>query len=151
MVIGEAPGREEDIQGLPFVGRSGKLLGRLLLEEMGITRKDYYIANIIKCRPPENRNPLPDEVAVCRQFIEGQISLIQPKAILTLGNFASQAVLESKEGITKLREHVFDKVIGNVSLKVVPTYHPSYVLRAGGMAMAEMRADIVRAKKLLGQ
>ncbi len=150
-LIGEAPGREEDAQGIPFVGRSGKLLDKLLTEEIGITRADYYIANIIKCRPPENRNPLPDEVESCRHFITEQIRLIKPKVILTLGNFASQAVLESKEGITKLRERVFDIVIGNVKVKVVPTYHPSYILRAGGMAMAEMRSDMIRVKKLLRQ
>ncbi len=148
-LIGEAPGREEDLQGRPFVGRSGKLLDKLLWEEMNITRDNYYIANIIKCRPPDNRNPLPDEVSACRHFLVGQISLIAPKVIIALGNFAAKTILCSEEGITKLRGNVFDMNVGNVNLKIVPTFHPSYVLRAGALAMAQMRSDLVRAKKLL--
>ncbi len=148
-LIGEAPGREEDLQGVPFVGRSGKLLDRLLAEELGITRSNYYIANIIKCRPPDNRNPLPDEVDACRHFLTDQISLVVPEVILALGNFAAKTVLQSPEGITKLRGNVFDIDVNGTLFKVVPTFHPSYVLRAGALAMAQMRSDLIRAKKLL--
>jgi len=148
-LLGEAPGREEDLQGVPFVGRSGKLLDRLLTEETGITRSNYYIANIIKCRPPDNRNPLPDEVDACRHFLTDQISLVSPKVILALGNFAAKTLLQSPDGITKLRGNVFDIDVAGVSYKVVPTFHPSYVLRAGAVAMAQMRSDLVRAKRLL--
>lgn len=145
MFIGEGPGAEEDKQGLPFVGRSGQLLDRLLLEEMGLTRDRVYIANVVKCRPPNNRDPLPAEIEACRPYLETQLELIAPKVVVTLGKFAGQLLLKSKEGITKLRGHSYPFATG----VLVPTVHPAYVLRGGGEPMAQMRADLVRAKQAL--
>ena len=125
MFVGEAPGAEEDKQGLPFVGRSGQLLDRLLLEELGMTRDQCYIANVLKSRPPGNRNPEPDEVAACRPYLLAQIELIQPKLILALGRFAAQSLLDTDEAIGRLRGrlHRFQNV------PLVVTYHPAYLLR----------------------
>jgi DNA polymerase len=145
LFVGEGPGREEDLAGEPFVGRSGKLLDRLMWEEIGLTRDRCYIANVVKCRPPNNRNPAPDEIAACRPYLEEQITLIDPAVIVTLGNFATQLLLETSAGIRALRGSAVAYGRGHL----VPTYHPAYVLRAGGEAMAEMRADLIRAKRLL--
>ena len=145
LFIGEGPGREEDLAGEPFVGRSGKLLDRLMGEEIGLTRAECYIANVVKCRPPNNRDPAPKEIAACRPYLDEQIDLIGPSVIVTLGNFSTKLLLESTLGIRALRGQVFER--GRA--RVVPTYHPAYVLRAGGEAMAEMRADLVRAKRLM--
>jgi uracil-DNA glycosylase len=145
LFVGEGPGREEDLAGEPFVGRSGKLLDRLMLEEIGVTRAECYIANVVKCRPPNNRDPAPNEIAACRPYLNEQIELIDPSVIITLGNFSTKLLLESTQGIRTLRGQVFER--GRA--RVVPTYHPAYVLRAGGEAMAEMRADLVRAKRLM--
>jgi len=145
MFVGEGPGREEDLAGEPFVGRSGKLLDRLMWEEIGLTRAECYIANVVKCRPPNNRDPAPDEIEACRPYLGEQISLIDPAVIVTLGNFATKLLLETARGIRELRGQVFER--DRASL--IPTYHPAYVLRAGGEAMAEMRADLVRAKRLI--
>jgi len=145
MFIGEGPGAEEDKQGLPFVGRSGQLLDRLILEEMGLTRDRTYIANVVKCRPPNNRDPLPDEIDACRPFLQAQLEHIAPKVVVTLGRFAGQLLLQSKEGITKLRGRSYPFATG----VLVPTVHPAYVLRGGGEPMAQMRADLVRAKQAL--
>jgi uracil-DNA glycosylase family 4 len=148
MFVGEGPGAEEDRQGLPFVGRSGQLLDRLMQEEMGLTRDSCYIANVVKCRPPDNRDPRPDEIAACRPWLETQVDLIAPKVIVTLGNFASKLLLDTSEGITKLRGHTYPYRDGVV---VVPTFHPAAVLRGGGEPMARMRADLVRAKQVLSR
>jgi DNA polymerase len=145
LFVGEGPGREEDLAGEPFVGRSGKLLDRLMVQELGLTRAQCYIANVVKCRPPQNRDPAPKEIEACRPYLEEQIRLIDPVVIITLGNFATKLLLESTKGIRELRGSAFTR--GQASL--VPTYHPAYVLRAGGEAMAEMRADFVRAKRLI--
>jgi DNA polymerase len=145
MFIGEGPGAEEDKQGLPFVGRSGKLLDRLLYEEMGLTRDRVYIANVVKCRPPNNRDPLPAEIEACRPFLEAQLELIAPKVVVTLGKFAGQLLLQSKETITRLRGRRYPFATG----VLVPTVHPAYVLRGGGEPMAQMRADLVRARQAL--
>jgi len=145
LFVGEGPGREEDLAGEPFVGRSGKLLDRLMWEEIGVTRSECYIANVVKCRPPNNRDPAPAEIDACRPYLEEQITLIDPSVIVTLGNFATKLLLESSRGIRELRGQVFD--VGD--RRLVPTYHPAYVLRGGGEAMAEMRADLVRAKRLM--
>src|SRR5712664_2445055 len=102
MFVGEAPGREEDLKGEPFVGRSGKLLDKLVLEEMGLTRDQFFIANVLKCHPPGNRDPQPDEIASCRPYLEQQVELIAPKVIVTLGNFATKLLLNTTEGITKV-------------------------------------------------
>lgn len=146
MFVGEAPGRDEDLQGEPFVGRSGKLLDRLLLEELGIDRSRVYIANVIKCRPPDNRDPLAEEIAACRPYLGAQLELIDPEVVVTLGNFATKLLLETDVGITKLRGRSY--TLGTRQL--VPTYHPAAALRSGGVVVAEMRADLVRAKQLLG-
>ena len=145
MLVGEAPGREEDLKGEPFVGRSGKLLDRLLAEELGLDRSSCYIANVIKCRPPDNRDPEPSEVASCRHFLDSQVELIDPKVIVTLGNFASKALLGTTEGVTRLRGRTYR--LGDRML--VPTFHPSAALRSGGVVVAQMRADLVRAKHAL--
>jgi len=145
MFVGEAPGAQEDLQGLPFVGRSGKLLDRLMAEEMGLTRDTAYIANVVKCRPPDNRDPKPDEIASCRPYLERQVELIDPKVVVTLGNFAAKLLLETTTGIMKLRGRAYrwgDRVL-------VPTLHPAAVLRGGGDAMANARADFVRAKTVM--
>jgi DNA polymerase len=146
LFVGEAPGRDEDLAGEPFVGRSGKLLDRLMSEEIGIDRSRCYIANVVKCRPPQNRNPAPGEIEACRPYLEAQISHINPAVVVTLGNFATRLLLDSSEGIRQLRGSVYPFRAGHL----VPTYHPAYVLRAGGEALAEMRADLVRAKRLMG-
>ena len=145
LFIGEGPGAEEDRLGEPFVGRSGKLLDKLVLEELGLTRDRFYIANVVKCRPPGNRDPEPDEIATCRPWLEQQLDLIVPKVIVTLGKFAAQLLLDSKVGISKLRgrEHPYREGV------LIPTWHPAYVLRGGAATMAEMRADLVRAKLAL--
>jgi uracil-DNA glycosylase len=145
LFVGEGPGREEDLAGEPFVGRSGKLLDRLMWEEVGLTRAECYIANVVKCRPPQNRDPNPTEIESCRPYLAEQVRLIDPVVIVTLGNFATKLLLETTRGIRDLRGQVFERE----RARVVPTYHPAYVLRAGGEAMAEMRADFVRAKRLI--
>lgn len=122
--IGEAPGREEDLQGLPFVGRAGQLLTKII-EAIQFKREDVYIANVLKCRPPENRNPLPDEVARCRPHLMKQIEILKPRVICTLGVFATQALLDTRSPLTVLR----GKVHTVNGLAVVPTYHPAACLR----------------------
>jgi DNA polymerase len=146
MFVGEAPGRDEDLQGEPFVGRSGKLLDRLVLEELGVDRSRFYIANVVKCRPPDNRDPKPDEIASCRPYLTAQLELIRPTVVVTLGNFATKLLLETDLGITKVR----GKAYPMGAWQLVPTYHPAAALRSGGVVLAEMRADLVRAKQLMG-
>jgi uracil-DNA glycosylase len=145
LFVGEGPGRDEDLAGEPFVGRSGKLLDRLMAEELGIDRSRCYIANVVKCRPPNNRDPRPDEIAACRPYLDGQLGVIAPRVVVTLGNFATKLLLDTSDGIRRLRGHVYP--YGDASL--VPTYHPAAALRSGGTVLAEMRADFVRAKRLL--
>ncbi len=145
MFVGEGPGREEDLQGEPFVGRSGKLLDLLMRQEIGIEREQCYIANVVKCRPPGNRDPLPAEIEACRPFLERQIDLVSPTVVVTLGNFATKTLLDTAEGIRRVRGRAYP--LRGVHL--VPTYHPAAALRGGGEVVAEMRADFVRAKHLL--
>jgi DNA polymerase len=145
LFVGEGPGAEEDRQGLPFVGKSGQLLDRLLFEELGLTRDACYIANVVKCRPPGNRDPKPDEIAACRPWLQAQLDLIAPRVVVTLGNFASKALLDTKTGITRLRGRSYP--FGDAVL--IPTFHPAAVLRGGAEPMAKMRADLVRAKLAL--
>jgi DNA polymerase len=147
LVVGEGPGRDEDLQGRPFVGRSGKLLDRLLFEELGMTRSECYIANVVKCRPPGNRDPQPDEIAACRPWLETQVDLIAPKVVLTLGNFSTKLLLGTSEGIRMTRGRTYPLGAGGAVL--VPTYHPAFALRGGGEIVAEMRADLVRVKEAL--
>ncbi len=145
MFVGEGPGAEEDKVGLPFVGRSGRLLDRLVLEEMGLSRADFYIANTVKCRPPGNRDPRPEEIAACRPYLESQLDLVEPRVVVTLGNFATKLLLDTSVGVTKLRGQSYPYRSG----VLIPTVHPSFVLRGGTGAMAQMRADLVRAKLVL--
>jgi uracil-DNA glycosylase len=125
MFIGEGPGRDEDLQGEPFVGRAGQLLTDIITKGMGLQREEVYIANVVKCRPPENRNPEPDEVAACEPFLKKQIDLVRPAIIVALGKFAVQTLLQSKAPITKLRGtwHSYH------GIKLMPTFHPAYLLR----------------------
>jgi DNA polymerase len=125
MFAGEAPGRDEDEQGEPFVGRAGQLLTKII-EAMGYARSDVYIANVIKCRPPENRNPEPDEVATCQPFLFRQIDAIKPKVIVALGTFAAQSLLNTKDSISKLRGRVWRCR----DARLVPTFHPAFLLRS---------------------
>jgi DNA polymerase len=147
MIVGEGPGREEDLQGRPFVGRSGKLLDRLLLEEMGLVRSQVYVGNVVKCHPPGNRDPLPNEIEACRPWLEAQVELVKPRVLLTLGNFATKLLLNTTEGIRRVRGRSYPWGPGGAVL--VPTYHPAAALRSGGEVLAEMRADLVRAKEAL--
>lgn len=128
MFVGEGPGRDEDLQGEPFVGRAGQLLTDIITKGMGLRREDVYIANVIKCRPPENRNPEPDEVASCEPFLKKQIELIHPDVIIGLGKFAVQTLLQSKVPITKLR----GQWRSYHGIKLMPTFHPAYLLRNPG-------------------
>jgi len=122
--VGEAPGADEDIQGEPFVGRAGELLTKII-KAMGYDRKEIYIANIIKCRPPNNRNPEPDEIKTCEPFLRKQLSIISPKIICTLGTFATQTLLKTQERISLLR----GKFYLYQGIKVMPTFHPAFLLR----------------------
>jgi uracil-DNA glycosylase family 4 len=124
MVIGEGPGFEEDVQGRPFVGRAAQLLTKIL-QSIQLQREEVYITNIVKCRPPQNRNPEPDEIESCNPFLSKQIQAIQPRIICTLGTFASQTVLKTDAKITALRGRFYDRD----GVKIFPTYHPAYLLR----------------------
>ncbi len=145
LFVGEGPGEQEDLQGEPFVGRAGQLLTRLI-EGIGLTRDDVYIANVVKCRPPGNRDPQPVEIATCRPYLDAQLGFISPTVVVTLGNFATKLLLETKEGITKLRGREFPFRDGAV---LIPALHPSAVLRNGGGALAQTRADFVGVKRAL--
>ncbi|WP_419924599.1 uracil-DNA glycosylase [Candidatus Poriferisocius sp.] len=152
MFVGEGPGAEEDRQGLPFVGRSGKLLDRLMAEEIGLSRDQCYIANVVKCRPPDNRDPKPEEVAACRPWLERQIQLIAPTVVVTLGNFSSKLLLDTKTGITKLRgqNYPLNSPV-SADTVVIPTYHPAAILRGGGLQEAQMRSDLVRVRMAISR
>jgi DNA polymerase len=146
MFVGEGPGEQEDLRGEPFVGRAGQLL-TALIEGIGLTRADVYIANVVKCRPPGNRDPLPVEIETCRPYLEAQLGFIEPKVVVTLGNFATKLLLATKDGITKLRGREFpyrDAVL-------VPVLHPAAVLRNTGASLAQTRADFVTIKRALAK
>jgi uracil-DNA glycosylase len=145
MFVGEGPGADEDIQGEPFVGRAGQLLTKII-EAIGMTRQDVYIANVIKCRPPQNRNPEPDEVEKCEPFLFRQIETIKPKVIVALGKFAAQSLLKTSEPITKLRgrEYKYREAI------LMPTYHPAYLLR-NPSSKREVWEDMKRVRAILTQ
>ena len=123
--VGEGPGRDEDLKGEPFVGRAGQLLTEIITKGMKMRREDVYIANVVKCRPPENRNPEPDEIAACEPFLVKQLDLIKPRIIVALGTFAAQTLLKSKTPISRLRGvwHTYQ------GIKLMPTLHPAYLLR----------------------
>jgi uracil-DNA glycosylase len=146
LFIGEGPGADEDRVGLPFVGRSGQLLDRLIVEELGLDPDQVQITNVVRCRPPGNRDPQEDEIATCRPYLERQLELVRPAVIVTLGNFAARLMLDTSQGVTRLRGRTYPWR-GAV---LVPTYHPSFVLRnGGGDPLVQMRADLVRAKQAL--
>jgi DNA polymerase len=144
MFVGEAPGRDEDIAGKPFVGRAGQLLTDII-KAMGLGREDVYIANVIKCRPPENRNPEPDELDACRPYIRQQIELIKPRVIVTLGRFALQSTLERNVAISGARGEWLDWN----GIKLMPTYHPAYLLRTPS-AKREVWSDMKKVMTFLG-
>ena len=143
MFVGEAPGRDEDIQGIPFVGRAGQKLTQII-EAIGLTRDDVYIANVIKCRPPNNRNPEPDEVEKCEPFLFRQIDTIKPKVIVALGTFAAKSLLKSTDSISRLRGRVYDYR----GAKLVPTFHPAFLLRNPG-CRREVWEDMKKVRALL--
>jgi uracil-DNA glycosylase family 4 len=143
MFVGEAPGADEDMQGIPFVGRAGQLLTKII-EAIDLKREDVYIANVIKCRPPGNRNPDPDEVETCEPFLFRQIDSIKPKVIVALGKFASQALLRTLDPISRLRGRVFTYR----GATLVPTFHPAYLLR-NPASKREVWEDMKLVKKLL--
>jgi len=142
MFIGEAPGKDEDLKGEPFVGRAGQLLTDII-KAMKLTRDDVYIANVVKCRPPENRNPEPEELDACRPYIRRQVEIIQPKVIVTLGKFALQSLTEKSYGITATRGQWLEYN----GVKVMPTYHPAYLLRTPS-AKKDVWADM---KKVMAE
>lgn len=131
LFVGEAPGREEDLQGKPFVGAAGQLLSKIVAS-IGFTREEVFITNIVKCRPPGNRNPLPHEIAACEPYLHRQIQLIQPRLICTLGTFASQTLLKTEEKISKLRGQFY----GYDHIPLLTTFHPAFLLRNPGMKRA---------------
>ncbi len=144
MFVGEAPGRDEDLSGEPFVGRAGKLLTDMI-KAMGLQREDVYIANVVKCRPPENRLPEKDEITTCSPFLMRQIDVIKPKVICTLGSCSAQMLLQTTQGISKLRGEWFDFR----DSKLMPTYHPAYLLRNPG-AKPEVWKDLQKVMAVLG-
>lgn len=125
MFVGEAPGRDEDLQGIPFVGRAGQLLTRII-EAIDLRRDDVYIANVIKCRPPDNRNPQPDEVRTCEPFLFAQIDAIRPRVIVAMGSFAARTLLRTEDAISRLRGRVFEFR----GARLIPTFHPAFLLRS---------------------
>ncbi|MCX7829595.1 MAG: uracil-DNA glycosylase [Acidobacteria bacterium] len=145
MFVGEAPGEEEDIQGIPFVGRAGQLLTDIITKGMRINREDVYIANIVKCRPPENRTPRPMEALTCLPFLKGQISIISPQVIVCLGKVAVSYLLQRAEPIGQLRGKWFDYN----GIPVMATFHPSYLLR-NPSAKADVWQDIQEVMKKVG-
>jgi uracil-DNA glycosylase family 4 len=142
LFIGEAPGAEEDRQGLPFVGRAGQLLNRLL-EQVGLKRSEVYICNLLKCRPPENRDPLPEELTACRPYLDKQIAVIKPKIIVCLGLYAAQDILNSKESMARLRSAHHE--IGDIT--VIPTYHTAAALRFPAYKQ-QIYDDLCRARDM---
>ena len=144
MFVGEAPGADEDEQGIPFVGRAGQLLTKMIAA-MGFEREQVYIANVIKCRPPQNRPPEPDEISSCEPFLFRQIDAVQPKVIVALGSFAAKTLLRTEQSISRLRGSVYDFR----GVKLVPTFHPSYLLRSPDKKR-EAWEDLKTARALLG-
>lgn len=143
MFVGEAPGGDEDVQGIPFVGRAGQLLTKMILA-INIEREHVYIANVIKCRPPGNRNPEPDEIETCAPFLFRQIDAVRPRVIVALGAFAAKTLLRTEEPISRLRGRVFDFR----GAKLIPTFHPSFLLRSPDRKR-EAWEDLKRARAML--
>jgi DNA polymerase len=143
MFVGEAPGADEDLQGIPFVGRAGQLLTKMI-EAINLRREQVYIANVIKCRPPGNRNPEPDEIEQCEPFLFRQIEAVQPKVIVALGSFAAKTLLRSDESISRLRGRIYDFH----GAKLIPTFHPSFLLRSPDRKR-DAWEDLKKARALL--
>jgi DNA polymerase len=141
--VGEAPGRDEDEQGLPFVGRAGQLLTRIITA-MGLDRDEVYICNVLKCRPPNNRDPLPEEVAACLPYLQRQLELLKPRVICALGRHSAQALLGRKDPLSKVRGRVFSYQ----GIRMVPTYHPAALLRNPGLKRAAWE-DVQKVRRLL--
>jgi uracil-DNA glycosylase family 4 len=149
MFVGEAPGFHEDQQGKPVVGRAGQLLDKLL-EEIGLARGDCFIANVLKCRPPDNRDPMPDEIEACRPHLERQIELIEPRVICTLGNFATKLLTGSPQGITRVRGVPQLHELGGQPVFLYPIFHPAAALRTTAM-LDQLRADFQTLPRLLAE
>jgi DNA polymerase len=144
MFVGEAPGEDEDLQGFPFVGKAGQLLTKMI-EAMGLRRDDVYICNTVKCRPPNNRNPEPDELEACEPFLKGQLAAVRPEAIVTLGKFAAQSLLRDGTPISRLRGNWREYQ----GIPVMPTFHPAYLLRSP-QEKGKVWADLQEVMKKLG-
>jgi DNA polymerase len=144
MFVGEGPGQREDELGLPFVGRSGELLDRLL-GEIGLTRERVYIANVVKCRPPGNRDPQPDEIEACKGYLRSQLRLVDPRVVVTLGNFSSKLLLRTETGITRLRGVAYEWW----GRYLIATYHPAAALRGSAEKLEEMRRDFTLVRRAL--
>jgi uracil-DNA glycosylase len=147
MFVGEAPGQQEDLQGLPFVGRAGKLLDQLL-QEVGLERSDVFITNVLKSRPPGNRDPQPEEIDACKPYLHRQVELIEPKVICTLGNFATKLLTRSQRGITGVHGRPQVHELGGRAVRVFPIYHPAAALRST-KTLEELREDFRRLPELL--
>lgn len=147
MFVGEAPGAEEDRQGLPFVGRAGQLLNRLL-DEIGLSREDVFIANVLKSRPPGNRDPLPAEIAACEPWLWEQVRLIEPKVVCTLGNFATKLLTGSRVGITRVRGTPQVRELAGRTVYLLPLFHPAAALRTPAM-LETLRGDFATIPDLL--
>ena len=144
LIVGEAPGQKEDELGIPFVGRSGELLDKLL-GEIDLRREDVYIANVVKCRPPQNRDPRPDEINACKGYLKRQIELIDPKVVLTLGNFSMKLLLNTTTGITRMRGRAYEWW----GRFLIPTFHPAAALRGGERVTNDIRDDLVMVRHVI--
>jgi len=149
MFVGEAPGFHEDQQGYPFVGQAGKLLDKLL-GGIGLTRDDVYVANVLKCRPPGNRDPMPDEIEACESHLFRQIALIEPRVIATLGNFATKLLTGKQHGITRVHGQPQPAAVGGTSVILYPLYHPAAALYTPAM-LRTLEEDFARLPELLSQ
>jgi uracil-DNA glycosylase len=149
MFVGEAPGAREDEQGLPFVGQAGRLLDQLL-SEIGLSRADVFVANVLKCRPPGNRDPLPEEIEECKPYLMRQIELIQPKMICTLGNFATKTITGSPMGITRVCGRPQKRELAGLDLTIYPLFHPAAALRSTG-CLESLRQHIAQIPELLAE
>ena len=149
MFVGEAPGMHEDLQGLPFVGRAGKLLDQLL-DEVGMARSDVFITNVLLCRPPGNRDPEADEIDTCKPYLHRKIELIEPRVICTLGNFATKLLTRSQRGITSVHGRPQVHELGGRALRVYPLYHPAAALRSTN-TLEQLREDFARLPVLLAE
>ncbi|HJQ76776.1 MAG TPA: uracil-DNA glycosylase [Acidimicrobiia bacterium] len=147
MLVGEAPGKNEDLQGEPFVGAAGGLLDELLAT-IGISRAEAYIANVLKCRPPGNRDPREDEIDSCKGYLRSQIRMIRPEVVITLGNFATKLLLATETGITRLRGQRFDWWLGAT---LIPTFHPAAALRGRPQVREQMQQDFALARAVLDE